>query len=70
VSENREIKISKASFLPVLEPEGKEVTRGWVKLRGKGLCNLYFPPDINNLIKRWKVRREGHVARMGEKRNV
>jgi hypothetical protein len=46
------------------------VTGGWRKLNNEELHNLYSSPSIIRIIKsRWK-RWAGHVARMGEKRNV
>jgi hypothetical protein len=39
-----------------------------ILLRGRG--NLYYSPSIIRIIKSRRMRWEGHVARMGEKRNV
>jgi hypothetical protein len=46
------------------------VTGGWRKLRNEELHNLYSSPSIIRIIKYRRMRWEGHVARMGEKRNV
>jgi hypothetical protein len=43
------------------------VTGGWRKLHNEELHNLYSSPSI---IKSRRMRWAGHVARMGEKRNV
>jgi hypothetical protein len=43
---------------------------GWRKLYYEELHNLYFSPSIIGIIKSWRMRWAGHVARMGEKRNV
>jgi hypothetical protein len=46
------------------------VTGGWRKLYKEELHNLYSSPSIIRIIKSWRMRWAGHVARMGEKRNV
>jgi hypothetical protein len=46
------------------------VTGGWRKLHNEELHNLYSSPSIIRIIKSRKIRWAGHVARMGEKRNV
>jgi hypothetical protein len=43
---------------------------GWRKLHIEELHNLYFSPSIIRMIKSRRMRWEGHVERMGEKRNV
>jgi hypothetical protein len=47
-----------------------EVTGGWRKLHNEELHNLYSSPCILRMIKSTRMRRTGHVARMGEKRNT
>jgi hypothetical protein len=47
-----------------------EVTEGWRKLHNEDLHNLYSSPGIIRRMKSRRVRWAGHVARMGEKRNV
>jgi hypothetical protein len=42
----------------------------WRKLHNEELHNLYSSPSIIRIIKLKKMRLAGHVARMGEKRNV
>jgi hypothetical protein len=34
------------------------------------LHNLYFSPSVTTMIKSRRMRRAGHVARMGKKRNA
>jgi hypothetical protein len=51
-------------------PEGDEVTGEWRKLHSGELHNLYSSPDIIRQIKSRGMRWAGHVARMGEGRNV
>jgi hypothetical protein len=46
------------------------VTGGWRKLYNEELHNLYSSPSIIRIIKSRWMRWVGHVARMGEKRNV
>jgi hypothetical protein len=46
------------------------VTGGWRKLYNEGLHNLYSSRSIIRIIKSRRMRWAGHVARMGEKRNV
>jgi hypothetical protein len=43
---------------------------GWRKLHNKELHNLYSSPSIIRIIKWRRMRWAGHVARMGEKRNM
>jgi hypothetical protein len=46
-----------------------EVTGGWRKLQDEELHDLYSSPIIIRIIKSRKMRRAGHVARMGKKRS-
>jgi hypothetical protein len=50
--------------------KGDEVTEEWRKLHNGELHNLYPSPDIVRQIKSRGMRWAGHVARMGEGRNV
>jgi hypothetical protein len=54
----------------IFGPKRDEVTGEWRKLLKKELHDLYSPPSIIRIIKSRRMRWEGHVARMGEKRNV
>jgi hypothetical protein len=51
-------------------PKGDEVTGEWRKLQNGELHNLFSSPDIIRQIKSRRMRWAGHVARMGEGRNV
>jgi hypothetical protein len=54
----------------IFGPKKDGVTGGWRKLHNEELHNLYSSPSIIRIIKSWRMRWAGHVARMGEKRNV
>jgi hypothetical protein len=43
-----------------------EVTGDWRKLHNEELHNLYSSPNIIRMIKSRRLRRAGHVARIGE----
>jgi hypothetical protein len=47
-----------------------ELTGGWRKLHNKELHDVYSSPSIIRIIKLRRMRWAGHVASMGEKRNV
>jgi hypothetical protein len=46
------------------------VTARWRKLHNEELHNFYTSPSIIRNIKSKRMRWVGHLARMGEKRNV
>jgi hypothetical protein len=46
------------------------VTGGWRKLHNEELHNLYSSTSVIRIINSRRVRWAGHVARMGEKKNV
>jgi hypothetical protein len=54
----------------IFGPKRDEVTGEWRKLHNEELHNLYSSPNIIRMIKSRRMRRAGHVARMGEKRNA
>jgi hypothetical protein len=50
-------------------PKREELAGGWRKLHNEELYNLYaFPNNIR--VRKWRMRWAGHVARMGDMRNV
>jgi hypothetical protein len=53
----------------IFGPRKDEVTGEWRKLHNEELHHLYSSPTIMRVIKS-RIRWEGHVARMGEGRNV
>jgi hypothetical protein len=54
----------------IFGPKRDEVTGEWGKLQNGELHNLYLSPDIIREIKSRRMGWAGHVARMGEGRNV
>jgi hypothetical protein len=54
----------------IFGPKRDGVTGGWRKLHNEELHNLYSSPSIIRIIKSRRMRWAGHVARMGENRNV
>jgi hypothetical protein len=54
----------------IFGPKRDEVTGQCRKLHSGELHNLYPSPDIIRQIKSRRMRWAGHVARMGERRNV
>jgi hypothetical protein len=54
----------------IFGPKRDEVTGGWRKLHNEELRDLYSSASIIRIIKSRRMRWAGHVARMGEKRNV
>jgi hypothetical protein len=54
----------------IFGPKRDEVTGQWRKLHSAELHNLYSSPDIIRQIKSRRIRWAGHVARMGEGRNL
>jgi hypothetical protein len=53
----------------IFGPRSDEVTGGWRKLHNGELNNLYPSTSIITLIRYRRIRLEGHVPRMGGKRN-
>jgi hypothetical protein len=54
----------------IFGPKGDEGTGEWRKLHNGELHNLYSSPDVIRQIKSRRMRWAGHVARVGEGRNV
>jgi hypothetical protein len=54
----------------IFGPKRNGVMGGWRKLHNEKLHNLYSSPSTIRIIKSRRMRWAGHVAQMGEKRNV
>jgi hypothetical protein len=54
----------------IFGPRRDEVTGEWRKLHNEELHNLYSSPNIIRQINSRRMTWAGHVARMGEDRNV
>jgi hypothetical protein len=54
----------------IFGPKRDEVMGEWRKLHNRELCNLSSSPHIIRQIKSRRMRWVGHVAHMGEGRNV
>jgi hypothetical protein len=54
----------------ILGPKRNELTGEWRKLHNVELHNFYSSPDIVRPIKSRRMKWAGHVARLGEGRNV
>jgi len=54
----------------IFGPKRDEVTGEWRKLHNEELNDLYCSPNIVRVVKSRRMRWAGHVARMGERRDV
>jgi hypothetical protein len=70
VREEHKLRVFENRVLRIFGPKRDGVTGGWRKLHNEELHNLYSSPSIIRIIKSRRMRWAGHVARMGEKRNV
>ena len=57
-------------FRRIFGPKGGGVTGEWRKLHNEELNDPYSPPKIVRVIKSVRMRWEGHVARMENRRGV
>jgi hypothetical protein len=57
-------------MLIIFGPKRDGVTGGWRKLHNEELHNLYSSAGVIRIIKTRRLRWAGHVARMGENRNL
>jgi hypothetical protein len=71
IREEHKLRVFKNRVLrKIFGPKRDGVTGGWRKLHNEELHNLYSSPSIIRIIKSRRMTWAGHVARMGEKRNV
>jgi hypothetical protein len=68
--QEHKLRVFENRVLRIFGPKRDGVTGGWRKLYNEELHNLYSPPSIIRTIKSRRLRWAGHVAQMGEKRNV
>ena len=69
--EERRLRVFENSVLrKVFGPKRDEVTGEWRKLHNEELNYLYSLPNIVWVVKSRRMRWAGHVARMGEDRDV
>ena len=54
----------------IVGPKRDEVTGEWRRLQNKELYDLYCSPNIVRVIKQRRIKWAGHVARMGDRRDV
>jgi hypothetical protein len=54
----------------IFGPKSDKVTGEWRTLHNEQLHDLYSSPSIIRIVQSRRMRWAGHVARMGEKRNV
>jgi hypothetical protein len=54
----------------IFGPKKEEVTERWRRLHNEELHKLCTLPNIIRVIKSWRMRGAGHLARMGEMRNA
>jgi hypothetical protein len=71
VSEEHKLRVFENRVLRrIFGPKMDGVMGGWRKLHNEELHILRSPTSIIRIIKSWRMTWVGHVARMGEKRNV
>jgi hypothetical protein len=70
IREEHKLRVSENRVLRIFGAKRDGVTGGWRKLYNEELHNLYSSPIIIRILKSRRMRWAGHVARIGEKRNV
>jgi hypothetical protein len=68
--EEHRLRVFENRVLRIFGPKRDEVTGEWRKFHNEELHILYSSPNIIRQIKSRRIRWAGHVARMGEERNV
>jgi hypothetical protein len=71
VREERRLRVFENRALRrIFGPKRDEVTGEWRRLHNKELYALYSSPNIIRVTKSERLRWEGHVERMGERRGA
>ena len=68
--EERKLRVFENRTLRIFGAKRNEVTREWRKLHNEQLNELYSSPNTIRAIKSKRMRLAGHVARIGERRDV
>jgi len=69
--EERKLRVFENMVLrSIFGPRRDEVTGEWRRMHNEGLNDLYCSSNIVRVIKSRRMRWAGHVARMGEEREV
>jgi hypothetical protein len=70
IKEEHKLRVFGNRVLRIFGSSRGEETGGWRKLHKEQFRDLYSSPSISRMIKPRRMRWAGHVARMGEKKNV
>jgi hypothetical protein len=70
VREEHKLRVFENKVLRIFGPKRDRLTGGWRKLHNEDLHNLYSSPSIITIIKSRRMSWAGHVARMGEEKDV
>jgi hypothetical protein len=70
VREEHKLRVFENRVLRIFGPKRDGVTLRWRKLHKEEIHHLYPSPSIIRIIKSKRMKWSGHVARMGEQRNV
>jgi hypothetical protein len=68
--EERRLRVFENRVLRLFGPKRDELAGEWRKLHNEELNDLYSLPKIVRVVKSRTMRWAGHVARMGEERDV
>jgi len=68
--EERKLRVFENMVLRIFGPRKDEVTGEWRRFHNKELNDLYPSPNIVRVIKSKRMRWAGHVAHVGEEKEV
>ena len=66
----RRLRVFENTALIIFGSKRDEVTREWRKLHNEELNDLYFSPNIVQVVKLGRIRWVGHLAHKGERRGI